>query len=211
MTSTSYKAIKDVRLVVLAGVSEAHVDGQKIVGTWNELRRFSVPSKTVAERFVICPYKVQNILRFTGTYGFLDRPQGGKLERGTKFEQPLQEWLQEWREFQAFIRRHWQGPSLAKYFGMKDGEMLRRQGDQLWIEAESLRRLIELELFLTPNVYRRICAYPDCKQHRYFVAVNTRQQFCSRECTMWSLRRHKQEWWEQHGQQWREKRGGSRG
>jgi len=197
MTSTSYKSIKNVRLLVLAGVKQARLDGEKIVGTWKGLKpRFSRPGKTVAQAFGNWRDEPKDILEFTRVYGFLEKP-----DRSGNFEQSLQEW----REFQGFIRRIWRGPVLAIHFGMKDGEMLHVKGDQLWIEAESLRRFIEIEIFITPNTYRRICACPDCKQDRFFIAVNTKQRFCSRECVKWSLQQHKQQWWREHGQAWRDK------
>ena len=197
VTSTTYKSIKDVRLLVLAGVEEANLDGEKIVGTWKELKpRFSLPGKTVVQSFANWRDGPNDILSFTRVYGFLEKP-----DRSGNFEQSLQEW----REHQAFIRRHWR-PSLGTHFGMKDGEMLHVKGDQLSIEAESLRRFIEIELFITPNTHRRICSRPDCKQDRYFIAVNTKQRFCSRECVEWGLRQHKKEWWRENGPQWRQNR-----
>jgi len=203
MTSSSYKSIKDVRLLVLAGgVEEAKLDGEKIVGTWKKLKpRFSLPGKTVVQSFANWRDKPSDILSFTRVYGFLEKP-----DSSGDFKQSVQEW----REHQAFIRNRWR-PSLGTYFGMKEGEMLHVKGDQLSIEAESLRRFIEFELFITPNTHRRICARPVCKQDRYFIAVNTKQRFCSRECVKWGLQQHKKEWWREHGQEWREGRKSHKG
>lgn len=210
MTSDSYKSIKDVRLVVLAGVRDVRLEGDAVVGLWEpELkRRFSQPYRQYAQRFVNWGSAPEEITHFTQLYGPLCRPEHLHSScKDLEFRQPLKEW----RNLQRDLRIHWCGPVLRTYFDMP-WVALQVRGKQLWIEVESLRRLIEAEILLTPNIKRRICARPDCGQPEpYFVAINKKHVFCSQECVKWSLARKKLKWWEEHGQEWREQRARKKG
>jgi len=204
VASDSYKSNRDVRLLVLAGVRDVRLEGDVVLGSWEpELkRRFSRPDRQIAQRFVNWGSTPENILHFTRLYGPLCRPE--HLHGGKSLE--FQQSLQEWRKRQRKLRTGWRGPVLGTYFDMP-WVALHVKGKQLWIEVESLQRLIEAEIFLTPLIKRRICARPNCGQPEpYFIAINTRHRFCSDDCVKWSLNQQKKKWWDEHGDQWRKDR-----
>jgi hypothetical protein len=194
----SYKWTSKVALSTLAGVKDVEIQDQEIVGLWREeLRLYTGPSgRTLVEQFVNWANDPQGTLRFVRRYGPLSKPQPGQVFRQS---------LQQWRKHQAFLQGQWRMTPLGYTIGMKDGEMLRIAPKKLSLTVESLERFLEFEIWLAPAARRRICARPHCETP-WFIATNPKQQFCTEKCAEWAQRQHKQQWWAEHGDQWRKER-----
>lgn len=74
--------------------------------------------------------------------------------------------------------------------------------------ADSLYHALVLKLLsLSEGKKLRRCRRPDCDCLPYFIANQAKQQYCSEECGAWGQQQLKKAWWEEHGKQWRAKRG----
>ena len=196
-----------VSLRTLAGVENARLDGDSIIGHWKrELGEIvsSKPAKrSVVEDFVnVNSSKPEEILRFTLKYGPLLKPP----ERGgSEFRQSIEAW----RVYQGWMReRLWpSAQSLGYKIGMQAGEQVHfdRKGRVCGIVLASLERFLEFEIFSTPYALRRICARPGCGT--YFIATRKDSRLCGTPiCADFVRREHMRNWWTEHGEEWRKRR-----
>jgi hypothetical protein len=72
--------------------------------------------------------------------------------------------------------------------------------------AANLWRLLVFDLLSCPRERLRKCAQPGCK-NPHFVARHLKQNYCSEPCAAAGRALWKRNWWNQHGKEWRRKRG----
>jgi hypothetical protein len=196
MNNNSSRAI---RLTTLAGVQNAEIQGDVIVGRWRPdlgLIASQSGASSIVERFVNSKGTAKDILRFTLRYGPLSKP-----DPGAEFRQSFKDW----RGDQEWLQRLWSfGRSLGYKIGMQSGELVRfdSNGRVSEIEVASLRRLLEFEICSTPHTLRRKCARPECRS--YFIADRIDNRVCNlAACGKWAQREFKRKWWSEHGEKWR--------
>jgi hypothetical protein len=204
MMKNSYRS---VLLTTLAGVQNAHLDGDFVVGNWKSKRergyvtnrplRRGVPS--LVEDFVNIRPDPKEILRFTLKYAPLSPyPESSSLE----FRQSLKEW----RDFQGWLRYLWSlGVSTAASGPMHTGDSIYfdRAGRVSKISLYSLRWFLEFSITSIPGARRRICARPGCGT--YFIAERKDSNYCDTPlCVKLVQKQYKSDWWKEHGETWRQ-------
>lgn len=197
-------------LTTLAGVQDARLDGDFIVGHWKPKdqsgyitnRHTKRSSPSVVEDFVnVDSASPQEILRFTVKYGPLSPyPESADLD--------FQQSLKDWREFQGWLRWLWsQGRNFGSGSGMTEGDTVyfNASGRVSRIDLFSLRRFLEFEIISRPYHLRRVCARPGCGT--YFIAKRKDTRLCDTPlCTELVQKQYKTDWWKDHGEEWRERR-----
>ena len=206
--STNLNSIGRIAFFALAGAQSAEIQGDDIVGVLKApLPEFyGLPKGFLVEEFVNWPDRPQDILRFTKRYGpLLEGPSSGSR---FKFA------LHSWRADQQSLRGTWELFARVHHlhrFDQSDSiiavhpyeQLIQRKG-RLEYRAWNLLRLIRLELASIPTERLRICkcGRPDCPQ-RYFVANHLGQLYATEPCAGAAQRKWKQEWWKEHGEEWR--------
>lgn len=193
-----------VLLRTLAGVEDAHLDGDSIVGRWKPKQDLVYISNRSTKRGPLDIFVNINsddqILRFTERYGPLERP----LEpAGSTFLQSLKDW----REYQAWVRQRLWSQSSGYKVGMREGDFIEFDalGKVSGIVLCSLKRFLEFNIFSTPRALRRLCARPGCGT--YFIATRKDSTLCgTRLCADEVRKKFMRDWWTEHGKEWREQR-----
>jgi hypothetical protein len=202
-----------IAFFTLAGVAEAHIDGDAIVGRWsdepNEVRTGKMGALIV--QFANWPDTPESVVKFTRKYGPLDARRSLKSDlTGSTFEFPASRWRglqkQFCKEWRAYVQL---GHGKHEAIEVAPGEHLVRQEIGLAFRAATLYRLLIFGLASIPGERLRVCSRPACS-HPYFVARHLKQTYCSDACAQWGQRQWKLKWWAEHGTEWRDKRAAAR-
>jgi hypothetical protein len=184
-------------------------DGDVIEGRWtgfarrfprfNEPRTVAVVSKLLGE-LANWPSDPEMIRQFTLRHG----PLTLKADRDKKFSFSINEW----RDGQRQFRQEWEDLRIKRgvraailpnaTLEAEVGEQFDVTYDQLSYVANTLFRLLLLELQSVPRNRLRKCALTDCV-NPYFVATHLRQRYCSAECAAKAQRVAKLKWWHKEG------------
>lgn len=192
---------KAIRLTTLAGIADAEIQGDSIVGYWKPKRELAYLTNTrgLVEHFVNL-HSDEQILRFVRKYGPLERP----LEPA---DLTFRQSLASWREYQGFVRARLWSSALGYKPAMHEGDRIEfdAAGRVSGIVLCSLKRFLEFQIFTAPRALRRICANPDCGN--YFIAQRTDKRVCNlAACGTWAQRQFKRAWWAENGEKWRARR-----
>jgi len=206
---------RQVSLMTLAGVEDVRLDGDSVVGRWKPELGYIVSSKPKKRSFVedfvnVNSEDPQEILRFTLKYGPLVKPgyefhPGWIPEPGAEFRQSIKDW----KDYQGWMReRYWPiSQSLGYKIGMHGGEQVHfdSKGRVCAIVLDSLKRLLEFEIFSTPDALLRVCARPGCGT--CFIATRKDSRLCGTpRCADEVRKQFMRDWWKREGKQWRERR-----
>jgi hypothetical protein len=210
LTNTPAYSLHRITFFTLAGVDNAQLDGELIVGRFADSLKlfYDLKGKSLFEEFANWPSGERKVLDFTRRYGPLEE---GARERGTfKFS------LEQWRFSQTSFRETWEHlqprPGVRPISGLyqdRGGHGWAYDGGRLTYRAVNLKELMLLSLWACPKERLRKCARPDCP-HPYFVARHLKQNYCSEPCATWGQRQWKLKWWKEHGKEWREKHQGQK-
>lgn len=193
-----------------AGMFTIPANRPVVIGKWKQpLSRFNV-SEDFLEDFANSESSPNGALRFIKKYG----PLRAKPEHGQEFSEYVSEWL----SVQESLQRRWagfsQGPErvplalrVSEWFRVDTEEGFAWSHGELVFNAASLERVLFLTFYGQPLERYRVCANPDCKHLRFFIARNhLGQRFCSDGCAEWARGESKRRWWNEHGKSWRKQR-----
>lgn len=194
------KLSRSFRFCTLAGVEDARLDGEWVVGCWKaSLTQFYGEEKgTLLQDFVNCSTRPESILRFTKKHGPLD----GHAKPSAEFKFQLSEW----RKRQQSMRSLWNSQRSALGWEMSpDDGYLAYENRQLVYRARTLFLFLAIDLFTLPVDRMKVCIRPGCVAP-FFVTRDLRQKFCSEKCAGWAQRISKKIWWNREGPAWRKRR-----
>ena len=198
MNVTPAKSLRNFRFCTLAGVTDVRQVGNEVHGRWQEALHeyYGPPSGRLIEEFLNWPDDLQAIVRFTRKYG----PLYETPVSGATFGVNTHAWI----GAQAHMRNLWQQLSRFPDWQPQGGCLAYRNGF-LTYTAANLYMFLYMDLVTCMANRARTCKRQDCP-HRYFIAGNLKQTFCSEVCAQWGQRQWKKEWWTEHGKSWRAKR-----
>lgn len=198
---TPIKIAPTFEFYALAGVEDVHIEDESVIGRWKTpLTRISEPAhEMILTRFVNESSSPGRIKLFIEKYGPLkETPLAG---RGFKFP------LRVWHNYQKTFRELWRTRKRMTgdlEFSEKPGALRLTEG-KLVYQAKSLEEFMVLELMGCAAERMKICADPDCVT-QYFFARHLKQKYCSDLCANRAQRKWKSEWWQSHGNRWRNDR-----
>ena len=177
--------------------SGAPDEGPHIVGRWKQQLTELHLSGTGQLAYEFANYRndEQAILRFTKKYGPLER--WGKPEPGKEFRFPASEWQAHQKQF----KQVWESIEAGKLSAQIGNRLIIKNG-HLRCETRKLLGLLLADLFSCPRERLKKCCRPDCLTP-YFIAHHLGQRFCCDVCAAWAQRKLKQQWWAEHGDEWR--------
>ena len=195
------------RLEVLAGTSEASLDGEHIAGRFGDAPLVITNEGRLCETFANCSDSCAQILRFTKKYAPLVTAMPGQ---GFRF------CLQEWLFYRDRFRDEWKGIArthsasslkeikavfpaatmvVPNVFIFGRGSSLISSRDGIVLQQSNFLELIELCFHGLPWDRIRLCPAPECKKP-FFIAAHLKQNYCgSTECVAWGDRKAKLSWW----------------
>ena len=163
--------------------------------------------RALVEKFANWGDTPKEIIRFTRKYG----PVGLLADKSRRrFSFPLDEWRTAQRRFRDLwkklvYRRGDPIPLAGRRFASKPGEGFSFYGGQWEYRASTLERLLRLQLLAIRADYLRVCAQQGC-QNPFFLARDSRQEYCSDICSNEAQKASKRQWWREKGDGLRRKR-----
>jgi hypothetical protein len=206
MVNTPANSLHRVTFFTLAGVENASLEGQQIVGRWTDpLQNFPGRQGRLIEDFANWSDDAEAILRFTRRYG----PLREEARPGAEFRFALDGWRFDQHRFRVAWEHLRPRPGttivLGSYIGTASSHGWTYLDGSLSFRAASLWEYLLLSLMASPQNQVRRCAQPDC-EHPYFVARHPKQNYCSTPCARWGQSKWKRNWWTEHGKTWRKER-----
>ena len=196
MSTPATNLRRQIHFCTLAGVKSADLADNSIVGRFrfDGLDEFFGPKAgTLIQEFVNWPSNPTSWLKFVRKYG----PIWEDAEQGAEFRSDIAKFS----EAQDTFRRLWRDKK-------RSGWQVGGQVAVSHLQGKATVRVSNLHWFLFLDVVTldprrlKVCKCPECPAP-YFVASHLGQRFCSTDCSDWSQKQLKKDWWRKNGEKWR--------
>jgi hypothetical protein len=194
-TKAGHNSVADIQL---------SPDETFITGIWTSnlgLTQLSTPD--LLDAYANCPNTPKKVFQFVRRYGPVCVPAAP----GQEFTLTMDDWLMA----QADFRRYWDRIVIQPGRRITLGQMFESWGvpvepsefftfrkDQLVYKANTLHRLLVLELYsLSPDRVRK-CRWPDC-QTPYYIAHHRNRRYCGETCQTDAQRQHARKYYHKTG------------